>query len=126
MALTKILVAVGLYENHVVGGLAFVTIFGAVVGLAVSIVVAWKLGGVLRKLAALVGSRLPEPFLSCIEFGVAGSVLLGGLMLATILLLGHARPAGWDFQNVLPLMVLGFGLFLVAGLTVGLWRRRQE
>jgi hypothetical protein len=125
MTLTKILVAVDLYENHVVGGLALAAASGAIVGLAVSIVVVRKLGGVLRKLGALVGSRLPEPFMSCIEFGVTGSALLGGLMLTIILLLGHARPAGWDFQNVLPMMGLGFALFLVVGLPVGLWRRRQ-
>lgn len=125
MMLTKILVAVGLYEKHMVMGLVLAGVSGAMVGLAVSIVVARKFGGALRKLGVLIGPRLPEPFMSCIEFGVAGSALLGGLMLTIILLLGHARPAGWDFQYVLPMMGVGFALFVVVGLPVGLWRRRQ-
>jgi len=123
--LTEILVAVGLSKNDV-AAVAFATISGVVVGLATSALVAWKSHSGLRKILSFTRLRLPEPIPSCIEFGVVGALVSGGAILAVILLLGHTRPEGWDLDRILPSMGLGFALFLLAGLSVGLMRRHSN
>lgn len=124
--LTEILTASKLSQNHESAGLAFITIASAFVGLATSGFAVWKSGRVSRSLLMSIRAKLPEPVHSCIEFGIFGALLFGGVMLAGILLLGHARPIGWDFNRVLPSMALGFALFLIGGLPVGLWRKRRR
>lgn len=123
---TEGLVAVGLFQSHLEAGTAFVIILGAIVGLATSAIVVWKSGDIFRKALDLMRSKLPEPVHSCIEFGILGSLLFGGAMVAGILLLGHTRPIGWDFNRVLPSMGLGFAVFLIGGLPVGLWRKSRR
>ncbi len=123
--LSELLSAAQLPENHENSGLLFVTIASAVVGIATSVLVVWKSGGQFRRLLIAMRSKLPEPVHSCIEFGVLGGLLFGGVMIAGILLLGHTRPVGWDFDRVLPSMGLGFALFLLGGLPVGIWRKRR-
>jgi hypothetical protein len=123
---TELLTAAKLSENHENSGLLFVTIASAIVGIATSVLIVWKSGGLFRKLLVSMRSKLPEPVHSCIEFGVLGGLLFGGIMVAGILLLGHTRPAGWDFNRVLPSMGLGFALFLLGGLPVGIWRKRRS
>jgi hypothetical protein len=53
-----------------------------------------------------------------------GALILGGIMLTGILLLGHTRPIGWDFDRIPLLMGLAFIVFAVAGFVVGHRRRR--
>jgi hypothetical protein len=114
-----------LSQNHENAQLTFAFIASALIGLSVATLTVLKSGGVFRNLLVGVRTRIPEPAHSCIEFGVVGALLFGGIMLAGILLLGHTRPTGWDFNRVLPSMAVGFTLFLIGGLPVGLWRRRR-
>jgi hypothetical protein len=126
MGLAGILVAARLSVEHIEGELLFTTVTGAIVGLATSVFIVWKSGSVLHGILALMRSRLPEPFVSCLEFSVTGAFLFGGVMLAVILLLGHTRPIGWNFDRILPTMGFGFVLFFAVGLPVGLVRKRRR
>jgi hypothetical protein len=127
MGLAEILVTVGVAEGHEVEALAFGTISGVIVGLATSTLVVWKAGNGFRNLLQSMRSRLPEPIALCIEFSVAGALLFGGGMLAGILLLGHTRPADWDFVRIPAWMGAGFTIFLFGGgLPAGLMRRRRR
>jgi hypothetical protein len=122
----EVLAAVGLSKSHEAGTLAFGILSGLIVGLATSTLVIWKSGNAFRTLS-LLRPRFSEPIASCIEFGVAGALLIGGGMLAAILLLGHTRPADWDFDRIPASMGVGFTVFLLGGgLPVGLIRRRRR
>jgi hypothetical protein len=101
------------------GGIA-----GFVVGIAVFTLLVWKSGTLFERVFEPARARLSEPISSCLLFGVVGALLLGGIMLTGILLLGHTRPMGWDFDRIPLLMGLGFMVFAVAGFVVGLRRRR--
>ena len=101
------------------GGIA-----GFVVGIAVFAVLVWKAGSLLQKAFEVAHRRLSEPIASCVLFGVAGALFLGGGMAAGILLLGHTRPASWDFDRVPLWMGVGFMIFAAAGFVVGRRRRR--
>jgi len=101
------------------GGIA-----GFIVGIAVFALLVWKAGSLLQKVFERTRAGLPEPIASCLLFGVVGAVMLGGGMAAGILLLGHTRPEGWDFDRI-PLWIgVGFMVFGVAGFVVGRRRRR--
>jgi hypothetical protein len=97
-------------------------IIAIVVGCAVFVLTVWKAGGMLRNVQRATLSRLPEPLRSSVEFSFSGALLFGGVMVVGILLLGHTRPVGWEFDRVLPSMAWGAAIFLVVGLVVGLSR----
>lgn len=101
------------------GGIA-----GFIVGIVVFSLLVWKSDTLLQKAFETAHARLSEPIASCLLFGVVGSLLLGGGMAAGILLLGHTRPIGWDFDRIPLLMGVAFIVFAVAGLFVGRRRRR--
>jgi hypothetical protein len=126
MGLTEGLIAVGRSEGHEVGGILFATISGVIIGLATSVFIGWKSDVMFRKSLVLLRTGLREPVVSCIEFGVVGALLFGGVMLAGILLFGHARPASWSFDRIPTWMALGSAIFVVVGLPVGLWRKRRR
>jgi hypothetical protein len=126
MGLTEVLVAVGRSENHEVGGVVFASISGVIVGLTTSVLIGWKSGVIFRKSLVLLRTGLREPVVSCIEFGVVGALLFGGVMLVGILLLGHARPVGWSFDRIPTWMALGSAIFLIGGSPVGLWRKPRR
>ena len=100
------------------GGIA-----GFIVGMVVFAFLAWKGGSLLQKAFETARGRLSEPTASCMLFGLVGALVLGGGMAAGILLLGHTRPIGWDFDKIPLWMGVGFVVFAVAGFVVG--RRRQ-
>jgi hypothetical protein len=120
------LVALGISQSHVEGEIAFMAVFSILTGLAVSVLLVRKSGRVFRRALDLARAKLPEPVRSCVRFGILGALLSGGIMVAGILLLGHTRPIGWDFNHVLPSMALGFAVFVIGGLPVGLWRKRRR
>ena len=101
------------------GGLA-----GFIVGIAVFALFVWKAGPLFQRAFEASRTRLAEPIASCVLFGVVGALLLGGGMTAGILLLGHTRPVGWDFDRIPVWMGVGFVVFGVAGFVVGHRRRR--
>lgn len=102
------------------GGIA-----GIVAGIAVFTLIVWKSGALFQRAFDTAHARLSEPIASCLLFGAVGALLFGGVMLAGILLLGHTRPVGWDFDRIPHLMALGFTVFAVAGLAVGFLKRRR-
>jgi hypothetical protein len=101
------------------GGIA-----GFIVGIAVFALLVWKAGSLLQKAFDSARAGLPEPIASSLLFGVVGAVLLGGGVAASILLLGHTRPVGWDFDRIPLWMGVGFMIFAVAGFVVGRRKRR--
>lgn len=125
LVLSPVIAVLGFIVWYEAGGKNSGGIFASVVGIAAFILIVWKSGGILRRILERARSTFPEPIQSCIEFSVVGAFLFGGVMLAGILLLGHTRPIGWEFDRVLPSMALGFAVFFVAGLPVGLLRRRK-
>jgi len=56
-------------------------IFGFVVGVVTFFLIVWKSRTVFRSLVAVMRSRLREPIASCIEFGVVGALVFGGVLL---------------------------------------------
>lgn len=126
MVLAEGLVRLGVSQSHEVGGVALVTVVGASVGLIASVLAARKSTGVLRQILEAGRPRAHEPLASCIEFGVAGAVLAGGVMLAGILFLGHARPSGWSLERTPFWMGISLVVGMAAGLPVGLLRRRRR
>ena len=116
--------AAGLFQVGL--GPVLATAVGAVVGVAGFVLIVWKSGRVLRGFLGFIRSRLPEPLHTCIEFGGIGAFVVGSLMLAVILLLGHARPQGWEISGVLPAAGVGCGTGVALGFLVGLDRRRRR
>jgi hypothetical protein len=108
----------------VAGGKDSGGIAGFFIGIAVFSLLVWKSGTLFQKAFEAAHARQSEPIASCLLFGVVGSLLLGGGMAAGILLLGHTRPIGWDFDRIPLLMGVGFMVFAIAGFVVGRRRRR--
>jgi hypothetical protein len=130
-------VALGLLVSPVVGfigGIAWYAVAGLrgiglatlVVSGAAFVIIVWKSSGLLRPTLGNVLRRLPGSVNACIGLGAAGSFLVGTFMFAGIVLLGHARPTGWNFNIILPSMGLGFVVFFVAGWTVRLESRKGQ
>lgn len=90
-----------------------------IAGIATFGLIVWKSGNVFEKILGVLRATLPKPISSCIEFGVAASFVVGGVMAATILLLGHTRPEGLDFDRIPLAMGVGF----VCGLPLGFLRK---
>jgi hypothetical protein len=91
-------------------------------GFASCALIIWKMPDLLFKLLKIMGSKLTEPVLSCVQFGSVGALLIGGVMTAGILFLGHTRPEWWDFETIGPLMIVGFGALGFVGWRIGLGR----
>lgn len=123
-AISPIVGFVGSIAWYEAGGKDSPGIAGLIVGVAFFALMVWKGRLLLQKTFMVMRIRLPEPLASCTLFGVAGSVLLGGGMAAGILLLGHMRPEGWDFNRIPLWMGVGFVIFAFAGYLVG--RRKQR
>jgi hypothetical protein len=100
----------GTYSSSIAGGIAGISVFTLIV---------WKFGTLFEEGFQIVQTALSEPIASCLLFGLVGSFLLGGVLLAAILLLGHTRPMGWDFTRIPLLIVFGFLLFGLLGLING-------
>lgn len=126
MLLTELLVVTKLMDSHLEGSLVFVTALGAVVGLATCAVVIWAPKTISQKIPNLARVKPPEPIASCLKFGSAGAILFGGPLLAAILILGHTRPIGWDFDKLPYLAGAGFIVVGVAGWRVGLEKKRGQ
>jgi hypothetical protein len=107
-------------------GLLVSVIVGGVAGILTFILIVWKSGTWFRKLLNLVLSGVHEPMRSCLEFGLLGALIVGGAALAAILFLGHTRPAGWELNRLPELMGVGFAIFFIVGLRVGLDRRARK
>jgi hypothetical protein len=109
------------------GGLSVVgtVILPLLLNVAIFLLTVWKSGPFLHGFFNAC-RRLPEPFCLSIELGSLGACLFGGVMLADILLLGHARPAGWELDRIPLVGLLGFTVFFTAGLLVGLLKRRRD
>jgi hypothetical protein len=113
-----------------IGGLAWYAIGGggqsALVFFLISVPVfactIWKTHGFFRKSLGRVGATLPEPVYSGVVLGLVGASVLGGGILAGILILGHTRPDSLNTSNIPLALGLGFLMFLVVGFAVGSWR----
>jgi hypothetical protein len=100
------------------------TVVATAAGLAIFVLVVWKGHGMLRGGLYNLGSRFPEPLYSCLEIGVSGALAIGVFMAVPILLLGHTRPMGWEFDRIPRWMAFAFLVGLVCGLPLGIQRRR--
>ncbi len=107
-----------------VGGKDSGGIAGFVVGIAFFPLFVWKTAPLFQRAFETSRRRFSEPISSCALFGVSGALILGGGMAGGILLLGHTRPVGWDFDRIPLWMGVGFMVFGVAGFVVGRQRRR--
>jgi hypothetical protein len=101
-------------------------LFSTAAGLAVFVLVVWKGHGTLRGGLYTLGSRLPEPIYSGLVIGVSAALVAGVFMAVPILLLGHTRPMGWEFDRIPPWMAIAFLAGLVCGLPLGIQRRRAR
>jgi hypothetical protein len=95
-------------------------------GLAVSALVVWKGPSFIQRGLYVLRAKSPEPFYSCFISGVAATASVGLFMSVPILLLGHTRPEGWDFDRIPPLMAVAFLVGLAYGLPAGMKRRRER
>jgi hypothetical protein len=68
-------------------------------------------------------SKLPEPIHTCIEFGVTGAFVVGGVTLGGIVMLGHLRPASFDWDHTLPVTSVSFLICSRLGWPIGVARR---
>jgi hypothetical protein len=102
-----------------------VVILPLLVNVTVFLLIVWKSGTYLHRLFDAC-RRLPQPFCLSIELGSLGACLFGGVMLTVILVLGHTRPAGWEFDRIPLVGALGFAVFFTAGLLIGLLGRRRN
>ena len=125
LGLGEFMFAFGLSKSYELASAAFCTIGGAMIGAVVSVYVVRRSGFAFSSWREAIRPRLREPMASCLEFGFLGALISGGVLLSVIFLLGHARPAGWDLDRVLPTMGFGFILFSAVGLRLGLARRRK-
>ncbi len=118
----------------VVGGVAWSetadknsgTLAALILGIAVFALLVWKGSPLLQRLFQAAGASLPEPVASSLLFGVIGAILPGGGMAALILVLGHTRPEGWDFDRIPIWMGAGFVVFAVIGFVIGRLRQRAR
>jgi hypothetical protein len=101
------------------------TLLAAAVGLAFPALVVWKGHGAVLGIYSL-RSRLPEPIYSCLAIGVSGALAVGVLAAVSIVLLGHTRPTGWEFDRIPPWMAIAFPVGLACGLLLGIHRRRAK
>jgi hypothetical protein len=101
-------------------------IASAAIALLVSVLIFWKGLGVVVKGLHHLRSTLPEPLYSGLTFGLTGALAVGGLMTTVILLLGHTRPIGWDFDRIPIWMAIAFLVCLGSGLSSGAERKRKS
>jgi hypothetical protein len=82
------------------------------------ILIVWKGPRLFRKLLQSVWHTGHRLVFSCISLGLTGAVLVGGLMFAGILFLGHTRPQGLDFNSIPLGMGFGFVVSVIVGFPV--------
>ena len=95
-------------------------------GLGVSVLAVWKSNSIIQRGLYVVRAKSPEPFYSCLISGLAATVAVGALMSVPILLLGHTRPEGWEFDRIPPFMAVAFLVGLACGVPAGMKRRRER
>jgi hypothetical protein len=98
----------------------------AAVSLAVLVFVAWKGPDFLRRGIYVLRAKSPEPLYSCLVPGIAATLSVGVFMSVPILLLGHTRPEGWDFDRIPRWMAIAFVAGLVYGVPSGMKRKRER
>jgi hypothetical protein len=124
MVLAKIIYLAG----HAQTEWAFATIIvsSVIISFATCILVAKRSGNLFRNFLAFTRSRIPEPVVSGIVFGIVGALLFGAAVPAVFLLLGHASPFVWGPEMFVFSMGFGFLVFLLVGLQSGLIRKQSQ
>lgn len=123
--LSPIIGFIGAATWYFAGGKNSSGIFGSTTAVVAFALIVWRSNHIFRS-ALQRWSRVPEPISSSTKFGLIGSFVCGAFMLTGILLLGHMRPLGWEFDRILPAMAMAFGVCFVAGLSVGLFRKYRR
>jgi hypothetical protein len=92
-------------------------------GLATFVLTAWKGTGIALRLFDGLTRGVPV-VLYTLALGAAGAWVVGCLEVSAILMLGHTRPEGLEFNRVLPSMGIAFLGCALVGLLIILVRRR--
>lgn len=90
------------------------------VALALSMgLICWYVPRLIRGMLTGIERRCPTPVYGFVEWGTAGALLVGGAIFMIILIFGHSRPDGWNFDVAWPLSGAAFVLCGWAGFRDG-------